>query len=129
MPVPCRAAPRRRPCARGRWWRITARSYGRTVRGRRATAEIVRDHHQIAVWVLHENLALSGLVIADPSPDLARSRMQRPRRTIDGRQHQFNAFDMDLEHDTAAIRRIERRGFPIAAALAQHDLRTFRAFQ
>ena len=64
----------------------------------------MRHHDQVAIWILHEDFALAVLMIPHTSSDHARPRVQWPCYARKSRQHRLYIFDVNLEHDAAAIR-------------------------
>jgi hypothetical protein len=63
----------------------------------------VCDHDQISVRILHEDFALARLSIADLTPDIAWAGIERPADRSERVLDRFDAGDIDLEHDPAAV--------------------------
>ena len=83
-------------------------------------------HDQKPIGVLHEDFALPRLPVADLAPDLTRAGIKRPASRFERLLYRPDARDVHLEHRTAAVESLERRGLPFPATLAQQDLRAFR---
>ena len=52
---------------------------------------------------MHEDFALTFLMIPDTSPDFARPRVKWPRYAGESHQYRLYVFDVHLEHDAATI--------------------------
>ena len=70
---------------------------------------------QIPVWILNQELAQAFLSVANPIPAIAERLIERQVECVENR---FEAFDVDLEHRTAAEGVIKRARLISALSLA-----------
>src|SRR5260370_5252942 len=94
-------------------------------RGDRVLAQILRHHDQVAIGILQEELALAGLLVSGPAPDLSELMVDRPAAGGYRSQDRLYALEIELKHRPSAEWALQRTRFPPAVPLAEHDLMAF----